>query len=122
MKLIKLLRHLTNTPVAIALAFLLVGTPAGPMAKTLPSSGDAMATCYTGGPVNYGYSMVPDRPVEVDSDCDGYPDARDNCPNEAGPYLGCPYSRTEQCHVDAEGWKDLGAATGATGVLRSSLG
>ena len=43
MKLMKLLRHLTNTPVAIALAFLLVGAPGAPMAKFMPSSSEAHA-------------------------------------------------------------------------------
>ena len=35
----KLLKHLTNAPVAIALAFLLVGAPAAPVVHGLPSSG-----------------------------------------------------------------------------------
>lgn len=43
MKLTKLLRHLTNTPVAIALAFLLVGAPGAPIAKFIPSSSEAHA-------------------------------------------------------------------------------
>ena len=40
----KLLKHLTNAPVAVALAFLLVGAPAAPVAKMLPSSGDVYAS------------------------------------------------------------------------------
>ena len=39
----KLLRHLTNAPIAVALAFLLVGAPSAPMADLAPSSGDAHA-------------------------------------------------------------------------------
>ena len=39
----ELLRHLTNAPVAVALAFLLVGAPAAPVAKMMPSCGSAMA-------------------------------------------------------------------------------
>ena len=35
----KLLKHLTNAPVAVALAFLLVGAPAAPVVHGLPSSG-----------------------------------------------------------------------------------
>ena len=59
----KLLKLLTNAPVAIALAFLLVGAPSAPMAKMmLPSSGEAMA----GAP-------DPDRPLHermMDPVCD----------------------------------------------------
>ena len=39
----KLLRHLTNAPVAVALAFLLVGAPAAPVTQGVPSSGVAYA-------------------------------------------------------------------------------
>ena len=39
----KILKHLTNVPVAIALAFLLVGAPAVPGVHGLPSSGVAHA-------------------------------------------------------------------------------
>ena len=39
----KLLKLLMNAPVAIALAFLLVGAPAAPVAQMLPSSGEAAA-------------------------------------------------------------------------------
>ena len=38
-----LLKHLMNAPVAIALAFLLVGIPAAPVAELLPTSGDVAA-------------------------------------------------------------------------------
>lgn len=72
----KLLRHLTNAPVAIALAFLLVG--AAPVAKMLPSSGDAMAT-GCGGQMGAG-GMGP--PTPPDLDCDGLPDDQDPCPTD----------------------------------------
>ena len=39
----KVLRHLTNAPVAVALAFLLVGAPAAPVTQGVPSSGVAYA-------------------------------------------------------------------------------
>jgi len=39
----KLLKHLTNAPIAVALAFLLVGAPAAPVANDVPSSGDVHA-------------------------------------------------------------------------------
>lgn len=39
----KLLMHLTNAPVAVALAFLLVGAPAAPVTYGVPSSGLAYA-------------------------------------------------------------------------------
>lgn len=82
----KLLKLLMNAPVAIALAFLLVGAPSAPMAKMLPSSGDAMAACdmvqfwiemmamtgNSGGGYDYGPS---------DRDCDGIPDDDDPCPD-----------------------------------------
>ncbi len=45
----KLLRHLTNAPVAIALAFLLVGAPTAPMAKMLPGVDIAEAAWMGGG-------------------------------------------------------------------------
>ena len=41
--MMKLLKHLTNAPVAVALAFLLVGAPAAPVANVVPSSGDVHA-------------------------------------------------------------------------------
>ena len=47
----KLLRHLTNTPVAVVLAFLLVGAPGAPMADWMPSSAQsacASEDCSTG--------------------------------------------------------------------------
>ena len=43
----KLLRHLTNTPAVVALAFLLVGAPSAPIADWLPSSGEAVARWET---------------------------------------------------------------------------
>lgn len=39
----KVLRHLTNAPIAVALAFLLVGAPAAPVTQGVPSSGVAYA-------------------------------------------------------------------------------
>ena len=120
----KLFEHLMNAPVGIALAFLLVGAPAAPVAKLLPGSGDAMATCYIGGSyVDYPVPGAPSggvggsHPPALDTDCDGYADERDDCPNEAGPWNGCPYSRTEQCRKTAEEWMELGAGSGAIGAL-----
>lgn len=43
LNLMKLLKHLTNAPVAVALAFLLVGAPAAPVASMLPGIGTAAA-------------------------------------------------------------------------------
>lgn len=90
----KLLMHLTNAPIAVALAFLLVGAPSAPMAKMMPSSGDAFASCemshgeyiraieniraMSGGGIYGDYG-----PAFVDTDCDGIPDHVDECPNDA---------------------------------------
>ena len=74
----KLLKLLTNAPVAVALAFLLVGAPAAPMTQMLPSSGDAMAYDY--GPCG-GYNS----PGMPDADCDGVPDYADLCPYDPNP-------------------------------------
>lgn len=64
MKLMKLLRHLTNVPVAIALAFLIVGAPAAPVAEgLLPTSGNVYAS--------------PTRPSDEWR--------RDNCDGPGGP-------------------------------------
>ena len=83
----KLLKHLTNVPVAIALAFLLVGAPGAPMAKMLPSFGDAMAMDY--GPCMMTGTSFPD------SDCDGWPDYSDPC----------PYDPSNTCYdADSDGW------------------
>ena len=38
-----MLKHFTNTPVAVALAFLLIGAPTAPVTKMLPSFGTALA-------------------------------------------------------------------------------
>ena len=82
----KLLRHLMNAPVAVALAFLLVGAPSAPMAKMLPSSGEAMAAA----PPDDNPDPTPDCAIngEPDADCDGLPDAVDPCPMNSD--LSCP--------------------------------
>lgn len=94
----KVLRHLTNTPVAVALAFLLVGAPSAPVGEMMPSSGDASAHCYiplygvggwmpmTTGSTSAGggghYLSAPD------ADCDGIPDEADRCPHDAANDCG----------------------------------
>ena len=78
----KLLRHLTNAPVAVALAFLLVGAPSAPMAKMLPSSGDAMASCAV--------HLIGSGEYLWDSDCDGIPDEFDPCPDNSDWSCGAP--------------------------------
>ena len=61
------------------------------------------------------------RPPVVDTDCDGYADERDKCPNEAGPYNGCPYTRSELCRRDARGLMETGNVTAALGILIKRL-
>ena len=96
----KLLKHLTNVPVAVALAFLLVGAPAAPMAKMLPSSGYAMAHAPCGS--GNGPGGVPD------ADCDGLPDYVDPCPydpsNSCG--VGCMVAglNDDDCDGLANDW------------------
>ena len=75
----KLLKHLTNAPVAVALAFLLVGAPAAPVAKMLPEMGEAQASGA------FCRSPYDGRP---DSDCDGLPDTHDPCPTDPDLYCG----------------------------------
>lgn len=124
----KLFEHLMNAPVGIALAFLLVGAPAAPVAELLPSSGDAMATCYVGGSyMDYPVPGVPSggvggsHPPALDTDCDGYADERDDCPNEAGPWNGCPYSRTQRCKDTAQFWSEVGFGSGFAAVWMSFM-
>ena len=103
----KLLRHLTNAPVAVALAFLLVGAPSAPMANMMPSSGEALAYGCGG---EMGIDGVG-PPTPPDLDCDGLPDHDDPCPsdpmntcndrdgdgldNNADP---CPDDPSNMCH------------------------
>ena len=86
----KLLKHLTNAPVAVALGFLLVGAPAAPVAKMLPSSGEAMAVAPPTNPPGPGCS-APDTHgggFGSDADCDGMPDYVDPCPFDSNPACG----------------------------------
>ena len=79
----KLLRHLTNTPVAVALAFLLVGAPSAPMAKMLPSSGEAQACrVYVPSGTSQDYDMSGQENWHGDADCDGLADQWDPCPTD----------------------------------------
>ena len=93
----KLLRHLTKAPVAVALAFLLVGAPSAPVANMMPSSGEALAY-GCGGEMG---GVAPPGPPDLD--CDGLPDHDDPCPSDPmntcdeaevrqGPFVetGCP--------------------------------
>ena len=80
----KLLKLLMNAPVAIALAFLLVGAPGAPMAKMLPSSGEAVANVPV-PPGSNNNSPGCSAPFSgegsgSDVDCDGIPDFADPCP------------------------------------------
>ena len=80
----KLLRHLTNAPVAVALAFLLVGAPSAPVGKMMPSSGEAMANPAT-NPDHYDDYIDPGCWVNgvADEDCDGLAGFNDPCPFDA---------------------------------------
>ena len=115
----KLLRHLTNVPVAVALAFLLVGAPSAPMVDWMPSSGDAMATgpgatgnapntggssgCQTTIVVPIGDHWVVDH-VGGDMDCDGIMDAADPCPSDPQNKCeaNCDRKRAEQVSMTAK--------------------
>ena len=123
----KLLKHLTNAPVAVALAFLLVGAPAAPVAKMLPSSGVAMATGQDNGPQDYGPGCWFEH--MHDTDCDGLADAWDPCPYN--PDLGCsvldssagesgrpaaalpPHMTRAQCYEYETAGRDMAAALAA---------
>lgn len=88
--MLKLLKHLTNAPVAVALAFLLVGAPAAPVAKMLPSSGEALAYCV----FLVVHQEDDARSISVDdTDCDGVADGLDPCPDN--PDLSCSYAPSQ---------------------------
>lgn len=73
----KLLKHLTNAPVAIALAFLLVGSPAAPVAKMLTGLGTAEARSGTPRDWDmvgrFGHDGCSDTHRGCDWDGDGTP-------------------------------------------------
>ena len=113
----KLLRHFTNTPVAVALAFLLVGAPSAPMADWMPSSGEALA--YVPVDPNDANPMPdPDR------DGDGIPDDRDICPDRPGDGnpdnnpSGCPFGKSA-CERHSAGLRWLGKWLFAAGAVVS---
>ena len=138
--MMKLLKHLTNAPVAVALAFLLVGAPAAPVAKMLPSSGVARAHNCTmshgeyireiinqqimqmsGGGVSgdYGPQNGNGQPLHiepfVDTDCDGIPDDADKCPNDATNSCGYTW-RVAFCHF-VDWYAAIGLAYGGIGLI-----
>ena len=122
----KLLKHLTNAPVAVALAFLLVGAPAAPVAKMLPSSGDAVAepeVCYAtylfppGGLAPYVSPMNSFR--GVDSDCDGVPDEVDICP---GDYFNQCQARCTRADRIVDYSSLLAGGGGVLALLRAVTG
>ena len=107
-KLQELLSHLTNVPVAIALGFLLVGAPSAPMAKMMPSSGQAMAI------VGCGIDWHP--PIAPDSDCDGVPDAVDPCPTDPADQCSDAVITAAMCDL-ADRLEDIGTAALLLGTI-----
>ena len=66
----KLLQYLMTPPVALALAFLIVGAPAAPVGQALPSSGLAYASVDCGRDYDDPWGRVPYG--SPSQDCDPY--------------------------------------------------